>query len=394
MARLPVIGSDADNWGALLNEFLRVSHHEDGSLRGICGGVSVRDFGAKGDGLNDDTAAIQAALDVLAPRGGILCFPSGTYHVTDTLRCGSSVICQGAGENSTIIKSSLTKAVFQSKAPSFRHHHIHLRDLQIDNTTRANVGSIGIDFSNVSSGVIQNVVIANVETGILLNDSAYYNKLSSVVISTAITGIKMMNGANENHIFSGRIENVTMGIKLDNISNPQVYGISLEGFTTGIEIGPTAVASPKIFGCRFENLARSGTGISIASTTLAAIIIGPYFQNVTTNISDSATDSNILADVHWKIGGGTAVRRHQRITAAIDFPAIAAQSTNDQLVAISGLTNVDSVFVTPDPNIPAGLLVMGIPASSNGVYIRMANITTAVIDPLPLTFTIDIWQHE
>lgn len=35
MARLPLPGDDDDAWGALLNEFLRVSHHDDGRLRSI-----------------------------------------------------------------------------------------------------------------------------------------------------------------------------------------------------------------------------------------------------------------------------------------------------------------------------------------------------------------------
>jgi len=45
--------------------------------------LSVRDFGATGDGKTDDTAAVQRAVDAL-PRagGGVLTFPRGTYLVT------------------------------------------------------------------------------------------------------------------------------------------------------------------------------------------------------------------------------------------------------------------------------------------------------------------------
>ncbi len=40
--------------------------------------VNVRDFGAAGDGVHDDTGAIQAAVNFL-PAGGRLLFPAGTY---------------------------------------------------------------------------------------------------------------------------------------------------------------------------------------------------------------------------------------------------------------------------------------------------------------------------
>jgi len=45
--------------------------------------VSVKDFGAVGDGLTDDTAAIQAAINALSPLGGTLWFPKGAYIVSD-----------------------------------------------------------------------------------------------------------------------------------------------------------------------------------------------------------------------------------------------------------------------------------------------------------------------
>lgn len=46
--------------------------------------VSVKDFGALGDGVTDDTAAINAAIDYLrnTTRGGVLLLPAGTYMVT------------------------------------------------------------------------------------------------------------------------------------------------------------------------------------------------------------------------------------------------------------------------------------------------------------------------
>lgn len=42
------------------------------------GSINVRNFGAKGDGITDDTAAIQAALNELS-EGGTLYFPPGIY---------------------------------------------------------------------------------------------------------------------------------------------------------------------------------------------------------------------------------------------------------------------------------------------------------------------------
>lgn len=44
--------------------------------------VSVLDYGAVGDGVADDTASIQSAVDALALQGGELVFPPGTYKIT------------------------------------------------------------------------------------------------------------------------------------------------------------------------------------------------------------------------------------------------------------------------------------------------------------------------
>lgn len=43
--------------------------------------ANVRHFGARGDGLNDDTSAIRAAMDSLSGSGGVVLFPAGRYLV-------------------------------------------------------------------------------------------------------------------------------------------------------------------------------------------------------------------------------------------------------------------------------------------------------------------------
>ena len=74
--------------------------------------VSVTDFGAVGDGVTDDTAAIQAAIDSLA---GSIYFPDGTYITTSTLILNNyGQILQGSSRsNATIAAAFQGGAVVQ-----------------------------------------------------------------------------------------------------------------------------------------------------------------------------------------------------------------------------------------------------------------------------------------
>ena len=86
--------------------------------------VSVKDFGATGNGTTDDTVAIQAAIDAVCPTvgsgfsAGAVYFPAGNYLISSTLNCTNSrtsntksrdgLMLFGAGEGSVIIGQTNT----------------------------------------------------------------------------------------------------------------------------------------------------------------------------------------------------------------------------------------------------------------------------------------------
>jgi len=84
-----------------------------------CCTANVKTFGAKGDGVADDTAAIQAAID--GTSTGILFFPKGTYRVTSTLAVSAKNSLTLVGEGSfygTMIQSEHDGNVFELRTCS------------------------------------------------------------------------------------------------------------------------------------------------------------------------------------------------------------------------------------------------------------------------------------
>ncbi len=87
--------------------------------------VNVRDFGAAGDGVHEDTAAIQAAISFL-PEGGRLWFPAGTYltlplslksHITLDLDEGAVILGSADRARYPIIPAASVDPVTGAEVP-------------------------------------------------------------------------------------------------------------------------------------------------------------------------------------------------------------------------------------------------------------------------------------
>ena len=65
--------------------------------------VNVLSYGAKGDGLTDDTAAVQNALDSAHKAGCVVFFPAGVYMVSG-VTVNSSVSIIGEGQDSSVLR--------------------------------------------------------------------------------------------------------------------------------------------------------------------------------------------------------------------------------------------------------------------------------------------------
>jgi len=115
--------------------------------------VSVMDFGAKGDGTTDDTAAIQAAINVNGGNVSVY-FPTGVYKITSTINlpASSSLKMYGNGfnpqETSNATHGSIVKWSGAANGKMFNGYFTNgtlisgliIQDLRIDGNSIASIG--------------------------------------------------------------------------------------------------------------------------------------------------------------------------------------------------------------------------------------------------------------
>ncbi len=107
--------------------------------------INVLDYGAKGDGTTNDTAAIQAAITAATGNGqSTLYFPAGTYLVSTTLNVSQCSVL-GEGVYSSIIKAASTLTGSLMYVGSLAQNLVY-ENFQLDgNTGTANVKGLLIE---------------------------------------------------------------------------------------------------------------------------------------------------------------------------------------------------------------------------------------------------------
>ena len=147
--------------------------------------VSVKDFGAVGDGVTDDTVAIQAAVNAAMAVGLRVKFPAGDYKITDTISLLNANWVKAFGfygEN-----GNSTRIYFHNAVP-FKNlffvdtnvNYLEVSDLEfIDNTARTSRGFYFQDITPDPAGALpswkhlfRNVRIVQFKEGVRFDGAA------------------------------------------------------------------------------------------------------------------------------------------------------------------------------------------------------------------------------
>lgn len=136
--------------------------------------VKSAQFGAKGDGVTDDTTAIQNAINYAVSNKGKVFFPAGTYLITHSLNLtnisnGLILEGQGMGENGTVILGHTGNVIIDRTGSE----HVLLRNIKLKSDTTANASTIGIlDARSSTNQYAQFNNMENVRISIPSNPSA------------------------------------------------------------------------------------------------------------------------------------------------------------------------------------------------------------------------------
>ena len=253
----------------------------DTAWRAAAYAPSVKDFGAVGDGVADDTAAIQAAIDAAEAGGrGIVHCPAGVYKTTSTLTIqASGVALVGSGPKATVFAPNFDTAAFLEIDSASLLERCGIFNCEITHTVARTGTAPTIIFGRGYRMYAVDIEITGARVGLQYGYPAdpitsvggrlirfRANTSSHGVVVTSQAGL-FINGAT----FNGVPGNASAGVSIEGYHD----GLWIDGETTieehdnGVHIAHSsgscaniylngcAIDRPKIYGIRVEP---SGTG--------------------------------------------------------------------------------------------------------------------------------------
>lgn len=138
-------------------------------------GLNVKQLGAKGDGVTDDTAAIQKALNTAAASGGTVYIPAGTYRYSKNLviQGGSNVVVQGDGDASILRAADPG----HSAVAVYGSSHVVLKSFRVESPSATSRSS------------------ADVAAGVLVAYSSFVEVNGVTAVGPAESGMMVTDGA-------------------------------------------------------------------------------------------------------------------------------------------------------------------------------------------------------
>jgi hypothetical protein len=359
--------------------------------------VSVKDFGAIGDNVADDTVAIQAALDAF--KG--IHIPQGNYKITAPLNLNDNNFIFGEGRGS-ILTSTHNGPVFQGKAvtpasgTNVRRFSGGGSNFMIYGPGVASTGSIGLDMRGCTMFKWFDVLIQNINTGVFQGGgySTYYNEYYGVDISTVEFGYYSDSLGNENLVVGGRVNDCTTGTRDADNSHNKYIGLAIEVFTNGHLTTSPACSYITYISSRLENVPTTGTAFNISSDSQDTTIIAPAMIGVSTELSNSGLRLNMLASEWFAIASGTRIKGHFSQVVTQTIAPLAAGAVRQELFTVPNVAVGNSIFFTAPASWPAGLVAGPvINGGTNTVYVQLYNPTVSTITPSSANYIFDIWKH-
>jgi len=266
--------------------------------------VSVKDFGAVGDGVADDTAAIQAAI---ASGTQEILFPEGTYLTDPILIANRNYLTFRGLGNPTIM--------FTGGAYGFRlgdpTHTTFARMIRFESlviSTNAAL-TVALDMQSAIDCSFKNIRIqdpSNLITLGLYLEWSWDNTFYDLVVK-ALNGLEFNDQANKNSIYGGRFESTDATVGTGILSSfgtaNLCSGIDVSSWKYGYKI--EGCAGFVIQGNYFEG--NTTNDVFIQGSAAGVVIEGNFFDDRTTPITCIAAGSAGASGVSIK---GNAIYKH------------------------------------------------------------------------------------